>query len=411
MTIGNVALEQSKVETQIEKLIAELVRAKTYSEGLLQNMADGLGVLDLQGNVLDINIPLQQMLGVNKEEVLGLPFVQVLGRVLEPEETDKIYALVEQLIAGDPGGATEMTFTGEHGTQRTLSLAPSMVRDPKGNPVMLFGVLRDISQMKRLIRDLEENTAELQASEEELRVTNEELQSANEELREAQDQLIRSERLAAIGQLAGGVGHELRNPLGAIKNAVYYLKGKISKSGLSEKEPRLLEFLDIIDEEVESSDKIITNLLGFSRVGKPAVSSTRIEKVIDYALAHIQLPDNIWLVKELDSLPEVAVDSDLIHQVFLNIFHNAIDAMPEGGELKIGAAEKEGFLQIRLSDSGHGIPKDILGKVFDPLFTTKAKGIGLGLAVCQTIIQRHGGNIAVESEEGKGTTFIVSLLT
>jgi signal transduction histidine kinase len=258
--------------------------------------------------------------------------------------------------------------------------------------------------------ELRSANEELQASEEELRSSNEELQAANEELRAAQEQLVRSEKLAAIGQLAGGVGHELRNPLGAIKNAVYYVKGKLSKSELGEKEPRVMEFLNIMDEEVNSSNKIINDLLGFSRVGKPAVSPTRIERVIEDALSHVPLPESIELVKTLNAeLPEVAVDTDQIRQVMVNVLTNAVQAMPEGGKLTIGARTVDNSMQVEVTDTGVGIPEDAIGKIFDPLYTMKAKGIGLGLAVCKTIIERHQGHIEVESELGKGTAFTVKL--
>ena len=231
-----------------------------------------------------------------------------------------------------------------------------------------------------------------------------------QELREMQEQLIRSEKLAAIGQLAGGVGHELRNPLGAIKNAVYYIRRKVAKSELAQREPRVMEFLNIMDDEVNSSNKIITDLLGFSRVGKPSVSPTRIEKVIEDALSYTTIPENIELTKRLDAdLPEIEIDADQIHQVLVNIITNAVEAMPEGGKLTIGAREKEKFLEVEIADTGGGIPQEAVGKIFDPLFTTKAKGIGLGLAVCKAIIDRHQGNIEVESQVGKGTTFIIKL--
>jgi len=123
-------------------------------------------------------------------------------------------------------------------------------------------------QLQASEEELRVSNEELRATDEELRATNEELQASNEELRETQEQLVRSEKLAAIGQLAGGVGHELRNPLGAIKNAVYYIKGKVTKSELAQKEPRVIEFLDIVDGEISSSNKIINDLLGFSRVGE-----------------------------------------------------------------------------------------------------------------------------------------------
>ena len=251
---------------------------------------------------------------------------------------------------------------------------------------------------------------ELQAGEEELRATNEELQAANEELKEAQEQLIRSEKLAVIGQLAGAVGHELRNPLGAIKNATYYIKGKLDRSELGQREPRVTEFLDIINDEITASNKIINDLLGFSRTRKPSVVPTRIEKVIDDTLSLIPLPENIELDRKPGTgLPEVKIDPDQIQQVLANVITNAVEAMPEGGRLTITASEVEKFLEMKITDTGSGIAPEIAGKIFDPLFTTKAKGIGLGLAVCKSIIERHEGNIEVNSEVGKGTTFTIRI--
>ncbi len=251
---------------------------------------------------------------------------------------------------------------------------------------------------------------ELQATEEELRTSNEELEATNEELREAQEQVVRSERLAAIGQLAGGVGHELRNPLGAIKNAAYYVKKKVAKSELAQKEPRVAEFLDIMDDEINSSNKIISDLLGFSRVGKPATSPAKINKVIDDALTRVSIPENIELSRKLDAGPdEVEVDPEQIQQVLVNMIANAVQAMPEGGRLVIGAGEGDGFLEVRISDTGCGLPREIRDKIFEPLFTTRAKGIGLGLSVSKSIVDRHGGQIEVESREGEGSTFKIRL--
>ena len=266
-------------------------------------------------------------------------------------------------------------------------------------------------ELRTTEEELRASNEELKTIEEELRTSNEELQTTNEELREAQEQLIRSERLAAIGQLAGGVGHELRNPLGAIKNAVYYVKGKVAKSELGQKEPRVIEFLDIADDEVNSSNKIINDLLGFSRVGEPSVSSVKIEKVIEDALSHTPIPESIELTKKLDAdLPEIELDTEQIRQVLVNIITNAVQAMPEGGKLTIGAREKDKCLEVEIADTGCGIPQEVIGKIFDPLFTTRAKGIGLGLAVCRTIIERHEGHITVNSKVGEGTTFTIKLL-
>lgn len=258
--------------------------------------------------------------------------------------------------------------------------------------------------------ELEAANEELRATEEELRSSNEELETANDELKEAQEQMVRSEKLAAIGQLAGGVGHELRNPLGAIKNAVYYIKGKVAKSDLAQTEPRVMEFLEIADDEINSSDKIISDLLSFSRVGKPAVSPARIDKVIDDAVSHVQIPENIELTMTADAnLPDVEIDTDQIRQVLVNIITNAVQAMPEGGKLAIRATGQDSLLEMEVADTGSGIPEGAIGKIFDPLYTMKAKDIGLGLAVCKSIIDRHKGNIGVESKEGEGTVFTIKL--
>ena len=162
--------------------------------------------------------------------------------------------------------------------------------------------------------------------------------------------------------------------------------------------------------EINSSNKIINDLLGFSRIGKPAVSSSRIEKVIDDTLAHVPIPQNVELGQKVDgNLPEVEIDTDQIRQVLVNVITNAVQAMPEGGKLAIAAGTKDNFLEVAVADTGCGIPEEVISKVFDPLFITRAKGIGLGLAVCKSIIERHGGRIEVESIPGKGTTFTIRL--
>lgn len=415
--------------------MSELEKARAYSEGLLKNMLDGLAVLDLEGKVIDANAPLLGMVGLKKEEIVGLSMLQLLSPMAEPEEIEKASGIIGQLMAGVPVGSTELTLTTKDGTQVTLSIAPSLVKDAKGKPMMLFTTARDITERKRLEQEIQEkneqldaqneelrtSNEELRATEEELRASNEELEdrvkertaeleAANEELREAQEQLVRSERLAAIGQLAGGVGHELRNPLGAIKNAVYYVKGKVTKSELAQKEPRVMEFLEITDDEINAANKIISDLLGFSRVGKPAVSPTEVKKLVEDALPRVLIPENIELVKKLDAdLAEIEVDSDQIQQVLVNIITNAVQVMPEGGKLTIGAREKGEFLEIEIADTGGGIPQEVRDKIFEPLFTTKAKGIGLGLAVCKSIIDRHGGQIEVKSGVGEGTSFNIKL--
>jgi len=226
------------------------------------------------------------------------------------------------------------------------------------------------------------------------------------ERKEVQEQLVRSEKLAVLGQLAGGVGHELRNPLSSIKNAAYFLKMALEKP-----EPEVKETLEILEKEVATSEHIISSLLDFARPKPPISHKMNINDLLQEVLSHTIVPENIKVESQLDKLlPEILADPEQLSQVFRNIILNALQAMPDGGRLKI---RTESFppsqVTVSFADTGAGIPKDNLEKLFEPLFTTKAKGIGLGLAITKTLIERHGGTIEVQSEVKKGSIFTVKL--
>ena len=306
------------------------------------------------------------------------------------------------------GGRTAFSISEETGLGWGVVATAVMISFVLACMSWLFG-----ESINNAFSTLKKRSEELQTTKEELRASNEELQAAHNKLLETQEQLIRSEKLAAIGQLASGVGHELRNPLGAIKNAGFYIRRRVTNTDIPSTEPRVIEFLDIIDEEVNSANKVITDLLGFSRVAKPTVAPANIAGIIEDALRYTPVPENIKLTKDINNgLPMVMVDGEQIKQVFLNITLNALQAMGEkGGRLDIRASDKGKFVEVEFIDSGGGIPDQIKDKIFDPLFTTKAKGVGLGLSVCKTIMERHEGDIKVKSQVGQGTTFTISLPT
>ncbi len=260
-------------------------------------------------------------------------------------------------------------------------------------------------ELRSTTEELEASNEELQSASEELEASNEELRTANEELENTQDKLVQQEKLAAIGQLASGVGHELRNPLGVIKNAAYYIKTKVSAD-----EPKLAKHLSIMEREINSCNKIISDLLGFSRTRLPSISPSDINKLVENATEVVEMPQNILLVKELDTdLPKVMVDGDQIHQVFVNLSLNAVQAMTEGGQLKVVTRLAEDYVEVEFNDTGCGIPEENLKKLFDPFFSTKARGVGLGLAVTHGIIEKNKGTIEIKSEVGEGTAFVVRL--
>ena len=373
------ANEELRIEITEHKQAEEELKLRAQ---ILDGATDSIFLHDFDGNFIYVNETACRAHGYSREEFMKMKLRQVIA----PERVSRLDSDFQEML--EKG---QVIFESAH-LRKDGSIMPAEVHGrtiESGGRKLLLTVIRDITERKR---------------------AEEELRAANKELREAQEQLVRSEKLAAIGQLAGGVGHELRNPLGAIKNAVYYIKGKAAKSELAQKEPRVMEFLDIMDDEINSSNKIINDLLGFSRVGKPSVSPTQIDKVIEDALSRTTIPEGIELIKKLDTeLPQIEIDTDQIHQILVNMIINAVQAMPEGGKLTIGAREGGKFLELEIADTGCGIPQEAVDKIFDPLFTTRAKGIGLGLAVCKAIIDRHGGNIEVKSRVGKGTTFIIKL--
>ena len=225
---------------------------------------------------------------------------------------------------------------------------------------------------------------------------------------------MRTEKLAAIGQLAASVSHELRNPLGAIRNAIYYIRESLKGAQILKKDPELEEFILLADKEVSRANQIIGDLLDFSRSIKLLRGLTNIAVVLRETLKSLEIPSNVKIqVDAAPDLPQVLVDPGRMVQVFANLILNAVQAMPEGGELRITAEadnpEGRAQLSIKFKDSGTGIPPEIKNKIFEPLFTTKAKGTGLGLPICASIIQAHNGTIAVESEDGKGAAFTIRL--
>ncbi len=221
-----------------------------------------------------------------------------------------------------------------------------------------------------------------------------------------EEQLVRQEKLAVLGQLAGGVGHELRNPLGAIKNSAYFLN-----MVLEEPTPEVKETLEILEKEVITSEGIISSLLDFARSRPPLKRKVNINDIIREKVSRINVPENIEVKSQIDEfIPFIMADPDQLDQIFGNILLNAIQAMPEGGQLTIKSeAPGQDRVAVSITDTGVGIPGEDLEKIFEPLFTSKAKGIGLGMAITKTFVEGHGGTIEVQSETGKGSTFTVRL--
>lgn len=225
------------------------------------------------------------------------------------------------------------------------------------------------------------------------------------DLARAQEQLVRSQRLAAIGQLASSMSHELRNPLSVLRSSAYYLRSR-----LADADEKVRKHLDIIEQEISNSDKIITDLLDFSRIKPPTLQRTYLNYIVEEALERVEIPPSVKLVRDLaEGLPPIQADAFQLEQVVVNLLTNAVQAMPQGGVLTVRTALREDSLVLEVSDTGCGIDPEHLERIFEPLFTTKSRGIGLGLTICKTLVENHGGTITVESTPGRGTTFTITL--
>jgi PAS domain S-box-containing protein len=225
-----------------------------------------------------------------------------------------------------------------------------------------------------------------------------------------QKQLQEKERLAAIGQTAGMVGHDLRNPLQSIIGEVFLAKAGLQAVPDSEHKASVQESIQAIAEQISYMDKIVSDLQSFVKPVEAHKQEVQLKPLMDSLLAQINIPANIQTSLQVDDGLAVVADLQLLKRVLINLITNAAQAMPQGGELTVKAQYgAKGGVQIAVQDTGTGISEQIKPKIFTPLFTTKSKGQGFGLAVCKRVIEAQGGTISFESQEGKGTKFTVEL--
>ncbi len=371
------AFRRAFKKSQVASQITRCVRAEEALERLGDDALAGPEVFDLV--VADYKLPgmtgLELCRELLKSEV-PLPLVLLTGAGTEHLAVEALKAGVDDYMIKDPD-------------QGYLNLLPLVLPD-------VVQKYEDRLARRRAEKSLKEYSERLEETVEE----------RTRELREAQERLIRQGKLAVLGQLAGGVAHELRNPLGIIKNIVYFLN-----IALAEPEPKVKENLATLEKQVGICDRIISSLLGFARTKAPLRRPVDVNDILRGAILQTARPENVEVARQLDEmLPTILADPDQLMQVFGNIILNGFQAMPEGGRLAIKSATLDpGWVAISFTDTGLGISEENRKKLFEPLFTTKARGIGLGLAITMTLVEEHSGDILVYSEAGKGSTFTVRL--
>jgi len=263
----------------------------------------------------------------------------------------------------------------------------------------------------QMSESLKVKTAEIMSAKEELEKLNRSLENRVEartrELKSAQDELIKKERLAAIGQMASVVGHEIRNPLAVINNSIYFIKTKFNASAAANPlDPKVTKHISIIESEIRQANGIIDEILGFARTRELNPKLTHLNAYMEDLMMSYPFPPHIELVKKLaPENPTVNIDTDEMTQAVRNLIKNGIEVMPETGKIFVRTEVSGDMVRIDVEDAGPGIPKETLEKIFAPFFTTKARGTGLGLAVVKKITDRHRGRVEVTSVVGKGTCF------
>jgi len=332
-----------------------------------------------------------QYTGIAEQEQLGTGWT----RQIHPADWPRVQERWEESVRTGSDFDIEFRIRRADGVYRWFRTRALPLRNPDGEISKWFGSNTDIEEQKQTETTLKSYSSQLEAD----------VGERTRELREAQAQLLRQERLAAVGQLAGSIGHELRNPLAVMANAAYYLRLVQPDAG-----DKVKEYLGILENEIQNAEKIISDLLDFSRIKSLDRTNVVPAELAAHTLERFPVPGNISVVLDVPvDLPPVYVDQRQMTQVLGNLVVNACQAMARGGRLVLSARREKEMVAMAVTDTGTGIAAENMARLFEPLFTTKARGIGLGLAVSRKLVEANGGRIEAGSEPDRGATFTVFL--
>ncbi len=359
----------------MQRLNEEVQQLRAFAESLIQSISSGLILVDTKDKITYFNRAAEKILGYSRKEVVGKPLT--------------IFSLREkkQMMPTPFTNEDEM-----HSRREGIIIRKDKVQipigfnitnhlDPRGGKIGKIISFRDMTNVLKL-----------------------------------QEEMIRMDRLVSLGELSSGIAHEIRNPLAGIKTTAQALGEEMGQD-----DPKR-EYLNRITKEIDRLNGLLKTFFSFAKPQKlnPVVCNIRdiVNEIIPLLIKDIANRGINFTEEYAPDLPKVRMDFNQMHQVFLNLFLNAIQAMPNGGELKIKTEPialaplvnpGRDYVRISISDTGRGIPARDINKIFDPFFTTRPKGIGLGLSITYQIIKKHGGSIRVESKVDKGTTFILTL--
>jgi PAS domain S-box-containing protein len=388
------AKEATELSQMNARLVEEVVERKKIENALVESsrewertfdsVPDFIAVLDSQYRIVRANKPMATQLDGSPEQCVGLYCYKcVHGTDQQPDYCPHTKTLKDGLEH------TEEIFEPHLGGHFMVSTTP--LKNQKGEIIGSVHVARNITRRKEMEQKLEQYSRHLETLVEE----------KTKELRD-------SERLAAIGQTAGMVGHDIRNPLQAIMSDLYLEKLEVAALPEGEGKANLLESITCIEQNLFYINKIVADLQDYASTLKPRREDIDLEKTIKEVLTMVAIPKTVQVqVSAEKGYPHLTADSTMMKRVLVNLVQNAVQAMPNGGTLTIKPESKRGRVLINIEDTGEGIPDEAQDKIFKPLFTTKSKGQGFGLAVVKRLVEAQGGTISFESKVGKGTKFMV----
>jgi PAS domain S-box-containing protein len=374
--------------------ITERKRAEAKYRDVFENAIEGIFQSTPDGRFLTVNAAMARIYGYESpDEMIASVGNEIATRLYaDPAHRAEFIRILEQEgLVND----FEMTNLRKDGSVIWTRTSARIIRDAGGATLYYEGFLENVTERKRAEEEIKQINATLEQRVEE----------RTQELLDAQEKIVRQEKLAVLGQMAGSVGHELRNPLGVISTAVYFLK--MTQPNADEK---IREYLTLIEKQVHISDKIVADLLDFTRIKSVDRAPVSVSDLIRQTLERFPAPENIQVELDIPAdLPKAYADPQHAIQILGNLTLNACQAMKDGGQLVVSSRVQDEMIYIAVKDTGVGISPENMKKIFEPLFTTKPKGIGLGLAVCKKLIEANGGRIEVESEVGIGSTFTIYL--
>jgi PAS domain S-box-containing protein len=378
--------------TALKSAESELKASEERFRLTFHNAGVGMALATPAGVFVKANPAFCRMLGYSEAELVSMDWREITHK--DDIQMDEEFGRL--LLSGRIDHYHfEKRFLRKGGDPIWARITVSLIRDPAGKPLLGISMVEDISQARALADQLKEYSSRLE----------DKVEERTRELDESHKKLLEAERLATIGTVAAQVGHDLRNPLTTINTSLFYLRSVMAQAP----QPRVRETMDYMEAAIMHANRIIEDLLTYSR--QAPIKKVRLDlgELVRTAARSVIIPGQIKVHLGLGAGIRVAGDRSRLIRVFQNLIINSVDAMPAGGKLTITSSSSDAWVKVVISDTGVGMSKAQMEKLFVPLHTTKAQGLGMGLSICKRLVEVHGGKISATSRLGRGSVFTVEL--